>query len=275
MNVQNNLEFKIFMKNIKKNNTIIEKRNKTRQEFRKRKEEREKKFQEVSKRNELNEINKKNIMYKRQMTKDLKDIQKRYQILKPEYDEDDLYYNNKDIKNKKIGNQINIYSNKRRQQLNNIKNKFYKKNQNLKIEQNNNLIDNLNKVDNELKNFEKQKYDINKKIIKNNNNNNIQTFHKTNTNNIQTFNKTKIDMIKNKYNNMNNENINNKNNIEIIGQKYMFKVIDNKLNEKNVKNVCFDGQIFEKFPDITQNKKQIKEQNKNNFMNNKNKKFNI
>ena len=264
MKEQNNLEFKILMKNIKKNNNIIEKRNKTRQEFRKRKEEREKKYEEVLKRNELNEKNKKNVMYKRQMTKDLKDIQKRYQILKPEYDEEDLYYNNKDIKNKKIGNKINIYSNKRRQHLNDVKNNFYKKNQNLKFEQNGNLIDNLNKVNDEIKNFElhkngKDDINKNKKAIKNK------------INNIQTFNKNKNDINKNKSNNMNNENKNNRNNFEQTGQQYIFKVIDDKLNDKKVNNVCFDGLFFEKFPDISQNKKQIKEKTKNNFMNNKNK----
>jgi hypothetical protein len=151
MTDQNNLEIKLLMKNIKKNNNIIEKRNKTRQEIRNRRKEREKKFEEVLKRNELNENNKKNKLYKRQMTRDLKDIQKRYQILKPQYDEDDLYYNNKDIKNKKIGNKINVFSNNRRQHLNDIKNTFYKKNENLKIDQNNNnFINNLINVDNEI-----------------------------------------------------------------------------------------------------------------------------
>ena len=261
MKEQNNLEFKILMKNIKKNNNIIEKRIKTRQEFRKRKEEREKKYEEVLKRNELNEKNKKNVMYKRQMTKDLKDIQKRYQILKPEYDEEDLYYNNKDIKNKKIGNKINIYSNKRRQHLNDIKNKFYKKNQNLKFGQNENMIDNLNKVNDEIKDLELHKNDINKNT-KN---------YKNMINNIQTYNKNKKDINKNKSNNMNNENNNYKNNFELTGRQYIFKVIDDKLNDKKVNNVCFDGLFFEKFPDISQNKRQIKEKTKNNFMNNKNK----
>ena len=144
MNGQNNLEFKLLMKNIKKNSNIIEKRNKTRQEFRKRKEERNKKFEEVFKRNELNEKNRKNELYKRQMSRDLKNIQKRYQILIPEYDEDDLYYNNKNIKNKNIGNKINVYSNKRRQLINNIKNNFYEKNKNLKIDENNNSTGNKN-----------------------------------------------------------------------------------------------------------------------------------
>jgi hypothetical protein len=59
MTEQNNLEIKLLMKNIKKNNNIIEKRNKTRQEIRNRRKEREKKFEEVLKRNELNETNKK------------------------------------------------------------------------------------------------------------------------------------------------------------------------------------------------------------------------
>ena len=258
MNGQNNLEFKLLMKNIKKNSNIIEKRNKTRQEFRKRKEERNKKFEEVFKRNELNEKNRKNELYKRQMSRDLKNIQKRYQILIPEYDEDDLYYNNKNIKNKNIGNKINVYSNKRRQLLNNIKNNFYEKNKNLKIDENNNINDNLNKVNNEIKIIEKQNNN-------NKNNNKNNTIEKIKN---KYINKNKNDMIKNKDININNNvNLNNypgnkKNNInqyyEISGKKYQFQVIDKKLNEKNVNNICLDGGFFEVFPDINKNKNQIK-----------------
>ena len=264
MTDQNNLEIKLLMKNIKKNNNIIEKRNKTRQEIRNRRKEREKRFEEVAKRNELNEKNKKNQLYKRRMTRDLKDIQKRYQILKPEYDENDLYYNNKNIKNKKIGNKINIYSNNRRQHLNFIKDNFYKKNENLKIDQNDNFLENLNKVDNEIKFFEKPKN------MNDNNANKINDNKKNN--NIQTFNKTKNNMNKNKNKNLvnnnnhlignKNSNKSNNNNLEIIGKKYDFKVIDNKLNAKVVNNICFDGDFFQKFPDINQNKKEIKKQNK-------------
>ena len=156
MKEPNMLEFKLLMKNIKKNNNIIERRNKTRQEIRQRKKEREKHLEEVLKRNELNEKNRKNECHKRQMSRDLKDVQKRYNILKPQYDENDLYYNNKDITNKKIGNKIKVFSNKRTQHLNEIKNNFYKKNENLKIDQNNNnFIENLNKIENEIKNIEK------------------------------------------------------------------------------------------------------------------------
>ena len=169
------------------------------------------------------------------MSRDLKNIQKRYEILKPEYDENDLYYNNKDIKNKKIGNKINIYSNNRRQHLNDIKNNFYKKNQNLKIEQNDNFINNLNNIDKEIKSFEKQKNknDINK-AKENAYNNNKKAFN------------SKINKNSKKYENENkiNDNFGNE-------KKYQFKVIDNKLNEKNVNNVCLDGNFLVKFPDIT------------------------
>ena len=264
MKDKENLEIKILLKNIKKNNNIIEKRSKTRQEFRKRKEERERRFEEVAKRNELNEKNKKNELYKRRMTRDLKDIQKRYQILKPEYDENDLYYNNKDIKNKKIGNKINIYSNKRRQHINFIKDNFYKKNENLKIQQNDNFFENLNKVDNEIKLYEKPKSTNDNNVNKTNNN--------KKNNNTQAINKTKNDVIKIKNKNLfnnnkqlignKNNNKNNNNNFEIIGKKYDFKIIDNKLNEKVVNNICFDGNVFQKFPDINENKMEIKKQTK-------------
>lgn len=263
MNEQNNLEIKLLMKNIKRNNNIIEKRNKTRQEYRKRRVEREKKFEEVLKRNEINEDNKKNKLYKRQMTRDLKDIKKRYQILKPQYDEDDLYYNNKDIKNKKIGNKINVYSNNRRQHLNDVKNTFYKKNENLKIDQdNNNFLNNLNNVDNEIKNFEvHNKNDMN---IKNKINNKI-----IHNNNIKTINNKNImNNNKNTKNNMNNvkvveKNNNKNNNFEIIGKNYQFKVIDKKIDEKKVNNICFDGDLFNNLKENNINNKQILKQNKN------------
>ena len=264
MKYQNNLEIKILLKNIKKNNTIREKRNKTRQEFRKRREERDKKFEEVLKRNELNENNKKNELYKRQMSRDLKNLQKRYQILKPQYDEDDLYYNNKDIKNKKIGNNINVFSNKRRQHLNDIKNTFYKKNENLKIDQNNdNFIQNLKNVENEMKNIDGQKKHINK-IIKNKTPKNLQTFNKQNN------------IIKNKDMNNNKNNIykgeknNNINNFEVVGKKYQFNVIDKKLDEKKVNNICFDGDFLDNIKEKNQNQTN---RTKNNFKNNKNKKI--
>ena len=45
--------------------------------------------------------------------------------------------------------------------------------------------------------------------------------------------------------NLNNYPVNKKNNInkyyEISGQKYQFQVIDKKLNEKKVNNICLDG----------------------------------
>jgi len=228
MKEPNMLEFKLLMKNIKKNNNIIERRNKTRQEMRQRKKEREKNYEEVLKRNELNEKNKKNEYYKRQMSRDLKDVQKRYNILKPQYDENDLYYNNKDIINKKYGNKIKVFSNNRTQHLNEMKNNFYKKNENLKIDQNNNhFIENLNKIEDEIKNFEK--------------NNEINTFaktNKTNTNNIRTFKKrnTNVNLNRKKLNN----NTTNDKNLEIVGQKYNFKN-EKKMDDNKVNNMCFDG----------------------------------
>lgn len=229
MKEPNMLEFKLLMKNIKKNNNIIERRNKTRQEMRERKKEREKKFEEVLKRNELNENNKKNKYYKRHMSRDMKDIQKRYNILKPQYDENDLYYNNKDITNKKIGNKIKVFSNNRTQHLNEIKNNFYKKNENLKIDQNNNnFFDNLNKINDEIKNIEKDtKTNMFAKTNKINSNNNIRTFKKRNTN---------VNLKRNKLNN----NEKNDKNLEIVGKKYNFN-IDKKNDEKKVNNICFDG----------------------------------
>jgi hypothetical protein len=230
MKEPNMLEFKLLMKNIKKNNNIIERRNKTRQEMRQRKKEREKHLEEVLKRNELNENIRKNEYCKRQMSRDLKDVQKRYNILKPQYDENDLYYNNKDITNKIIGKKIKVFSNNRTQHLNEIKNNFYKKNENLKIDQNNNnFIENLNKIDNEIKNIEKNnKTNAFSKTNKfNSNNNNIRTFKKRNTN---------VNLNRNKLNN----NSNNDKNLEIIGKKYNFNM-DKKIDEKKVNNLCFDG----------------------------------
>ena len=270
MKKPDNLEIKLLMKNIKKNNTIIERRNKTRQEMRRRRDEREKRFEDVFKRNELNEKSKKNTFYNRQMSRDMKDIQKRYHILKPQYDEDDLYYNNKDIKNKKIGNKINVFSNNRRNHINDIKNNFYKKNENLKINQDNNyFIENLMKVDNELKDIEKIKSNTMRKTkIKNNNSNN----------NTQTFNKTKTNINKNIYNinkdeNKNNIYINN-NNLKVVGKKYQFNDIEKKIDENKINNICLDGLFFE---NLKQNEKNTNNQIINNVKahnmnNNKNKK---
>ena len=54
-----NLEFKLLMKNIKKNKNIIENRNKAREELRAKKEEYNKKLEEIRMKNELNLQNKK------------------------------------------------------------------------------------------------------------------------------------------------------------------------------------------------------------------------
>ena len=220
MKEPNMLEFKLLMKNIKKNNNIIERRNKTRQEMRQRKKEREKHLEEVLKRNELNENIRKNEYCKRQMSRDLKDVQKRYNILKPQYDENDLYYNNKDITNKIIGNKIKVFSNNRTQHLNEIKNNFYKKNENLKIDQNNNnFIENLNKIDNEIKSIEK-----------NNKTNALAKTNRFNSNNIRTFKKrnTNVNLNRNKLNN----NSNNDKNLEIIGKKYNFNMDKKSMKRK-------------------------------------------
>ena len=86
------------------------------------------------------------------MSRDLKDLQKRYQILN---NENDLYNNNDNmINNKNVGIKINAFSNIHRNHVNQVKNNFYKKNGNLKYfsddnkaisnKGNNNKINNAN-----------------------------------------------------------------------------------------------------------------------------------
>ena len=133
-----NLEFKLLMKNIKKNRNIIENRIKTRQEFKLKREEQNKKLDLIRERNELNLKNKKANYYKRQMSRDLKDLQKRYQILN---NENDIYFNDNKLKNRKPGIEINAFSNIHRHHVNEIKNNFYNKNKNLKFIIDNNKID--------------------------------------------------------------------------------------------------------------------------------------
>ena len=125
-----NLEFKLLMKNIKRNRNIIENRIKTRQEFKIKREEQNKKLDLIRERNELNSKNKKIEFYKRKMSRDLKDLQKRYQILN---NENDLYNNDNMINNKNVGIKINAFSNIHRNHVNKVKNNFYKKNGNLKL----------------------------------------------------------------------------------------------------------------------------------------------
>ena len=136
-----NLEFKLLMKNIKKNRNIIENRIKTRQEFKLKREEQNKKLDLIRERNELNLKNKKANYYKRQMSRDLKDLQKRYQILN---NENDIYFNDNKLKNRKPGIEINAFSNIHRHHVNEVKNNFYNKNKNLKFIIDNNKI-NTNK----------------------------------------------------------------------------------------------------------------------------------
>ena len=133
-----NLEFKLLMKNIKKNRNIIENRIKTRQEFKLKREEQNKKLDLIRERNELNLKNKKANYYKRQMSRDLKDLQKRYQILN---NENDIYFNDNKLKNRKPGIEINAFSNIHRHHVNEVKNNFYNKNKNLKFIIDNNKID--------------------------------------------------------------------------------------------------------------------------------------
>ena len=133
-----NLEFKLLMKNIKKNRNIIENRIKTRQELKLKREEQNKKLDLIRERNELNLKNKKANYYKRQMSRDLKDLQKRYQILN---NENDIYFNDNKLKNRKPGIEINAFSNIHRHHVNEVKNNFYNKNKNLKFIIDNNKID--------------------------------------------------------------------------------------------------------------------------------------
>ena len=139
-----NLEFKLLMKNIKKNRNIIENRIKTRQEFKLRREEQNKKLDLIRERNELNVKNKKTDYYKRQMSRDLKDLQKRYQLLN---NENDIYFDNNKIKNRKPGIEINAFSNIHRHQINQVKNNFYNKNKNLKFIIDDNKIDTNKNID--------------------------------------------------------------------------------------------------------------------------------
>ena len=206
-----NLEFKLLMKNIKKNKNIIENRTKTREELRAKKEEYNKKLEEIRMKNELNLQNKKIGFYKRKMSRDIKDLQKRYQILKPEIDDNNLY-NNDYILNQKVGLNINAFSGIHRHHVNEMKNNFYKKNKNLKFVQNN-FLDNLpNNV------IEKDNININKNKINS--------------------------VIKNKKNISNVPNSKISGNKEIKENKYKY-FKDDKLGGNNINNICFDGNFFD------------------------------
>ena len=195
-----NLEFKLLMKNIKKNRNIIENRNKARQEYKLRRESYNNRLNEIKQKNELNLKNKKNEFYKRQMSRDLKDLQKRYNILKPAFDETDLM-------NTKPGIKMDSFTNIYRQQINKRKNNFYKKNENLKFEQDYFLE-------------------------------NIQNTYKVNINkNIKNI--TNKSATKKKFNVTNDEFKENKGN-----NKYKF-FKDDKLDENKINNVCFDGNFFD------------------------------
>ena len=198
-----NLEFKLLMKNIKKNRNIIENRNKTRQEYKLRRESYNNRLNEIKQKNELNLKNKKNEFYKRQMSRDLKDLQKRYNILKPAFDETDLI-------NTKPGIKMDSFTNIYRQQINKRKNNFYKKNENLRFEQ-----------------------DYFLENMQNTNNINI------NTNNTNFKNTTIKSTNKNKFNVTNNKFQENKGN-----NKYKFYK-DDKLDENQINNVCFDANFFD------------------------------
>ena len=200
-----NLEFKLLMKNIKRNRNIIENRNKTRQEFKQKRDEYNKKLDEIRLKNVLNFKNKKIEFYKRQMSRDLKDLQKRYQILKPGLDEAEL-------QNKNAGIKIDTFSHIHRQQVKKMKNNFYKKNENLKFEQNNYI-----------ENFQ---YNTDKINL----NNNIKNTTRRNN----TYNKNKFNAANN---NKFQENKRNNN-------KYQFYK-DDKLDENKINNVCFDGNFFD------------------------------
>jgi hypothetical protein len=104
-------------------------------------------------------------------------------------------------------------------------------------------------------------------------NNNIQTIrNKANINNIINMNK----IAKNNINKVVEKNNNKNNNLEIIGNKYQFHVIDKKIDEKKVNNICFDGDFLDNLKDKN-NKKQMLNHNKNltknNFKNKKNNKI--
>ena len=190
-----NLEVQILLKNIKNNNKLIQQRNKTREEIMKRKDERDKKMEEVLRRNEQLEFEKKNKIKKRQMSRDVKNIQRRYNILKPMYDDKDIYYNNENIKNKKIGNQIQVFSTNRRTHLNEVKNKFYESNNILKP-----------KITN----------GFNVGIINENNNDNITKQGKRYNIRKNIKNDKKIEEIKKKYKAHENNEANNKDNLDLM-----------------------------------------------------------
>ena len=85
------------------------------------------------------------------MTRDLKDLQKRYQILNYE---NEIYINNNNekLKNKKAGIEINSFSNIHRVHQNEIKNNFYRKNKNLKFFMDDNKIEKNKEINNKINN---------------------------------------------------------------------------------------------------------------------------
>ena len=144
-----NLEFKLLMKNIKRNQNIIENKNKARLEYKLKREEQNKKLNQIRERNELNIKNKKENFYKRQMSRDLKDLEKRYQILNYE---SEMFNGNEKIKKKKPGIEINSFSNIHRVHQNEVKNNFYRKNKNLKFFMDDNKIEKNKEINNKINN---------------------------------------------------------------------------------------------------------------------------
>ena len=147
-----NLEFKLLMKNIKRNKNMIDNKIKARQENKLKREEQNKRLNQIRERNELNMKSKKIDFYKRQMSRDLKDLQKRYQILNYE---NEIYINNNNekLKNKKAGIEINSFSNIHRLHQNEVKNNFYKKNKNLKFFMDDNKNEKTKEADNKINNM--------------------------------------------------------------------------------------------------------------------------
>ena len=146
---KNQLEVKLILKRAKTNNKIIESRNKAREEMHRKFKERENRLEIARIKSELMRLDKINKIKNRQMSRDVKNIKMKFQQIS----QNDIINNNNYIfnqnnieKNELINtNKMSVYSSYRRQNINNIKNRFYEQNDSLKY--NRDMNEDLNELD--------------------------------------------------------------------------------------------------------------------------------
>ena len=144
--MKNELEVKLLLKSAKINNNIINSRNKAREELHRKFKQREKRTEIARIASDLMKQNKINYIKNRQMSRDIRDIQYRFQSINPIYNNNNVY-DKSYINNNQKNYEYKYYSSNRRKYIDDIKNKFYNKNTALKG--NNDIINELNKIDND------------------------------------------------------------------------------------------------------------------------------